>query len=83
MKVGAAESISHLERALSLWDSVPEADMLVGRSKVEWSSPWHGPSSTRATVSVARLTRRARDMLDAHTPALVASRAHAALPSPP
>src|SRR5262249_54932080 len=34
-KLGAAESVTHLERALSLWDQVPDADTLVGRTKVE------------------------------------------------
>jgi DNA-binding CsgD family transcriptional regulator len=35
LKVGAAESVTHLERAVSLWDLVPDAETLIGRSKVE------------------------------------------------
>jgi DNA-binding CsgD family transcriptional regulator/Tfp pilus assembly protein PilF len=79
-KVGAAEAVTQLERALSLWDRVSDAEVLVGRTKVE------------LVVSLARaacdqgdgerwhtLNRRAVDMLEPGTDPLVASRAYSAL----
>jgi DNA-binding CsgD family transcriptional regulator len=78
-KAGAAESVTQLERALSLWDRVPDAELLVGRTKVE------------LVVSLARaacdqgdgerwhtLNRRAVDMVEPGTDPLVASRAYSA-----
>ena len=34
-RVGAAEELAHLERALSLWDRVPEAEARAGRPRIE------------------------------------------------
>jgi DNA-binding CsgD family transcriptional regulator/tetratricopeptide (TPR) repeat protein len=34
-RVGASESVTHLERALSLWDRVPDAEGLSGRPRAE------------------------------------------------
>ncbi len=78
-KVAAAEAVTHLERALSLWDRVPDAEALVGRTKVE------------LVVTLARsandqgdrqrwytLNRRAVDLLEPDTDRLVASRAYSA-----
>ncbi|HEX3223437.1 MAG TPA: AAA family ATPase [Nocardioides sp.] len=78
-KVGAAESVTHLERALSLWDRISDAEALAGRTKVELvlalaraagdqghAERWHA------------LNRRAVDMLDPRTDPLVASRAYSA-----
>jgi hypothetical protein len=83
-KLGAAESIDHLERAISLWDSVPDSDALVGRTKIE------------VVISLARaaldqgdgerwhvLNQRAVDMLEPDTPPLVACRPTPLWPSPP
>ena len=77
LKVGAAESVTHLERALSIWDSVPDAEVLAERTKIELvisladavldqgdEKRWHA------------LNRRAVDMLRTDTPPLVACRAH-------
>ena len=32
---GAAEAVTQLERAVAMWDSVPDAEALVGRTKIE------------------------------------------------
>lgn len=79
-KIGAAESVTHLERALSMWERVPDAEVLVGRTQVE------------VVISLARaaldqgdgerwhaLNRRAVEMLEPGTVPLVASRAYSAL----
>jgi DNA-binding CsgD family transcriptional regulator/tetratricopeptide (TPR) repeat protein len=78
-KLGAAESVTHLERALALWDGVLDAEALVGRTKVE------------LVISLARaacdqgdgerwhaLNRRAVEMLEPDADPLVASRANSA-----
>jgi ATP/maltotriose-dependent transcriptional regulator MalT len=75
-KVGAAESVTHLEHALSLVEQVPDAEALLGRTKIE------------LVVSLARaacdqgddqrwhaLNRRAVDLLQPDTAPRVASRA--------
>jgi ATP/maltotriose-dependent transcriptional regulator MalT len=77
--VGAAESISHLERALELWDQVPDPEALVGLTEVEVvlrlasaalnqgdGERWH------------ELNHRAVDMLSPETEQLVACKAYAA-----
>ena len=77
-KVGAAESVSHLERALSLWDRV-------SRRRRSWS----GRTKTELVISLARaaldqgdgkrwheLNRRAVEMLEPDTDPLVACRAY-------
>jgi hypothetical protein len=79
MRLGTAESVTHLERALSLWDRVPDAEPLVGLTKIDLvislskavldqgdGARWHA------------LTCRAVDMLEPETDPLVASRAHCA-----
>ena len=35
MKVNAAEQVTHFERALSLWDRVPDAEAVAGRTRIE------------------------------------------------
>jgi DNA-binding CsgD family transcriptional regulator/tetratricopeptide (TPR) repeat protein len=78
--VGAAESVAHLERALSVWDRVPDGEGLVGRTKVE------------LVVSLARAVSDQKDlrrwhelnslavaMLEPGIDPLVASRAYSAL----
>ena len=77
LKVGAAESVTHLERALSMWDSVTDAEVLVGRTKIELIV-----SLARAALDQGdderwhALNRRAVDMLRPDTPPLAACRAH-------
>jgi DNA-binding CsgD family transcriptional regulator len=79
-RVGTAESVTHFERALAMWDRVPDAERLTGRSKV------------MVVLSLARsvldqgdgkrwhdLNRRAVDMLEPDTAPLVASSAHGSL----
>jgi DNA-binding CsgD family transcriptional regulator/tetratricopeptide (TPR) repeat protein len=76
-KVGAAESVAHLERALSLWDGVPDAEALVGRTKIELVI-----SLARAALDQGdgerwhALNRRAVEMLEPDTAPLVACRAY-------
>jgi DNA-binding CsgD family transcriptional regulator/tetratricopeptide (TPR) repeat protein len=76
-KVGAAESVLHLERALSLWDRVPEPEALVGRTKVELVL-----SLARAALDQGdgkrwhALNRRAVEMLEPGTDRRVACRAY-------
>jgi DNA-binding CsgD family transcriptional regulator/tetratricopeptide (TPR) repeat protein len=76
-KVGAAESVSHLERALSLWDRVSEPEELVGRTKTELVL-----SLARAALDQGdgerwhALNRRAVEMLEPDTDPLVACRAY-------
>jgi DNA-binding CsgD family transcriptional regulator/tetratricopeptide (TPR) repeat protein len=76
-KVGAAESVSHLERALSLWDRVSGAEELVGRTKTELVI-----SLARAALDQGdgkrwhELNRRAVEMLEPDTDPLVACRAY-------
>ena len=79
-KVNAAEQVTHFERALSLWDRVPNAETVAGR---------RGSSSHVLLGQAARQqqdlegwyrhTRRAVDMLEPTTDRLVASRAYSAL----
>ena len=77
-RIGAAEAITHRERALSLWDRVPDAEARAGCTHVELLlrlaravcdqgdlQRWH------------ELNRRAVEMLGPDTDPLVASRTHA------
>ena len=77
-KLGAAESVSHLERALSLWDRVPAAESLVGRTKIELVL-----SLARSSLDQGdgdrwhALNARAVEMLEPDTEPRVACRAYA------
>ncbi|HEX4687552.1 MAG TPA: AAA family ATPase, partial [Nocardioides sp.] len=75
--LGMAESVVHLDRVLALWDRVPDAETLVGNTKIElvlWLAKatldqgdgqrWHS------------LTSAAVDMVEADTDPLVASKAY-------
>ncbi len=77
-RVGAAESVSHFQRALALWDEVPDAPTVAGRPKVG------------IVVSLARsvldqgdgerwhaLNRRAVDMLGSDADPLTVCRVYA------
>jgi DNA-binding CsgD family transcriptional regulator/tetratricopeptide (TPR) repeat protein len=77
--VGAAEAVTHLERALSLWDRVPDAQALVGRTKVELVlSLARCQDGTGDVERWHALNRRAVDMLEPGTDPLVASMAYSA-----
>jgi DNA-binding NarL/FixJ family response regulator/tetratricopeptide (TPR) repeat protein len=73
---GLAEALAHLERALSLWDSVPDAARLAGCDLVELCS-WTAQlaSTTGAAPRAIELARRAVALVGENDP-LRASRAH-------
>jgi len=78
-KVGAAESIAHRERALSLWHQVPDAASWAGCSEVELvlglarSTCDHGDLQRWHELNV-----RAVDLLEPAVDPMLASRAHSA-----
>ena len=76
-RVGAAEAaVTHLERALSLWDRVPDAQALVGYTKVELVLSLARCQDGNGDVERWHaLNRRAVDMLEPDTAPLVASMA--------
>ena len=66
---GLAEALGHLERALSLWDAVPDAAALVGIDLVElcaWTAEL--ATQTRAAPRAVELTRRAIDLVGESDP---------------
>jgi DNA-binding CsgD family transcriptional regulator/tetratricopeptide (TPR) repeat protein len=79
LRLGTAEAVTQFERVLAMWDSVPDADALVGRTKIEVVI-----SLSRAYLDQGdgerwhALNRRAVDMVSPDTDPLVASRAHGA-----
>ncbi len=79
-KVNAAEQVTHFERALSVWDRVPDAEARAGRTQIELTV-----LLGRAAMQLHDLEgwyrhiRRAVDMLEPTTDRLVASRAYSAL----
>jgi DNA-binding CsgD family transcriptional regulator len=81
-RVGAAEEVSHVERALAIWDLVPDAEAVAGVPQIELvvrlgdSAGFQGSDERRYV-----LVRRAVDMLDPDTDPLLASRAYATLAS--
>ena len=76
-RIGTAESITHLEQALSLWDSVPNAETLVGRTKIELVVSLAVAMLDRSDGEAwYALTHRAVGMLEADTPPRVACRAY-------
>ena len=78
-RIGAAEAVSHRERALSLWDRVPDAETRAGCTHVELLL-----ALARAVCDQGdlqrwhELNRRAVEMLGPDTDSLVASHVHAA-----
>jgi DNA-binding CsgD family transcriptional regulator len=78
-RVGAAESIAHRERALSLWHQVPDAASWAGCSEVELvldlarSTCDHGDLQRWHELNV-----RAVDLLEPGVDPMLASRAHSA-----
>ena len=78
--VGAAEAVTHLERALSLWDRVPDAEAR-RRSNQGRAHRLAGSVGVPTRAMPTRwyaLNRRAVDVLEPGTDPLVASRAHSA-----
>ncbi len=79
-RLGAAEVLSQLERALSLWDRVPDAETVAGHPQAEIlvllgeSANEQGDAERGYT-----LVRTAVDMLGPHPDRLLASRAYSAL----
>ena len=79
-RLGVAEEVTQLERALSLWDRVPDAEARAGRSRIEivvrraQAANSQGDGEGWHTYA-----RRAVDMLEPDTDPLVASRAYSAL----
>ena len=79
-QVGAVESVTHFERVLSIWDQVPDAEAVAGRSKIDLvlalgkavfdqgnTERWH------------EINTRAVELLEPNTPPLVACLAHSSL----
>ena len=80
MKVNAAEQISHFERALSLWEQVPDPEDAAGQTRIELTLLLSQAAMQQQDLDAwYRHTRRAVDMLEPTTDRLVASRAYAAL----
>jgi DNA-binding CsgD family transcriptional regulator len=80
MKLNAAEQITHFQRALSLWDRVPNAETAAGRTRIELTLLLGQAARQQQDLEAwYRHTRRAVDMLEPTTDRLVASRAFSAL----
>ncbi len=79
-RFGAAEAVTNLDRALSLWDRVPDAEERAGRPRIEVvvlrgeAACFQGDDEGWHTY-----TRRAVDMVTPDTDPLLASRAYSAL----
>jgi DNA-binding CsgD family transcriptional regulator/tetratricopeptide (TPR) repeat protein len=79
-RVGAAEAVGHLERALSLWDRVPDADVVTGHQKAELFVLLGESSKDQGGwEKMHRLVREAVSTLRPDTDPLLASRVYAAL----
>jgi DNA-binding CsgD family transcriptional regulator/tetratricopeptide (TPR) repeat protein len=79
-RLGAAEAVSHRERALALWDQVPNAESVAGLAKIELIVLLAQSSSAQGDGDRwYALARRAVDMVGPDTSPLVASRAYSAL----
>ncbi len=79
-KLNAAEQVTHFERASSLWDRVPEAERLTGRTRIELTVMLgQAAMQLHDLDGWYRHSRRAVDMLEPTTDRLVASRAYSAL----
>jgi DNA-binding CsgD family transcriptional regulator/tetratricopeptide (TPR) repeat protein len=78
-RIGAAEAVTHLERVLSLWGSVPDAEVLVERTKIEIVITLSGAALDQGDGDRwHELTSRALEMLQPDTAALVACQAYCA-----
>ena len=79
-RLGAAEALTQLERALSLWDRVPDAEAVAGRPHAELAillaeSAYYQGDFERGYT----LVRKAVDMLGPDPDRLLASRVYSAL----
>jgi DNA-binding CsgD family transcriptional regulator/tetratricopeptide (TPR) repeat protein len=82
MRVNAAEQVTHFERGLALWDRVPNAEAVAGRTRIELTVLLgQAAMQLQDLEGWYRHTRRAVDMLEPTTDRLVASRAYSALGS--
>jgi DNA-binding CsgD family transcriptional regulator len=78
-RIGAAEAFTHRERALSLWDRVPDAEARAGSTKVELVLSLARVACDQGDLQRwHELNRRAVDMLGPDTDPKGASRAHSA-----
>lgn len=81
-KVAAAEEVTHFERALSVWDQVPDAEAVAGSTRIELTLMVGQAAMKQHDLDGwYRHTRRAVDMLEPTTDRRVASRAYSALGS--
>ena len=79
-RLGAAEEVTHRERALALWDQVPDAESVAGLAKIELVVLLAQSSCTQGDGDRwYALARRAVDMVEPDTKSLLASRAYSAL----
>ena len=79
-KVNAAEQVTLFERALSLWDRVPDAETVAGLTRIELTVLLGQAAMQQQDLEGwYRHTRLAVDMLEPTTDRLVASRAYSAL----
>jgi DNA-binding CsgD family transcriptional regulator/tetratricopeptide (TPR) repeat protein len=76
-RMGAAEAVAHRQRALSLWDQVPDAEVRAGCTKVDLLLALARASCDQGDLHRwHELNTRAVDMLTPGTHPWVASRAH-------
>ena len=79
-RVGAAEAITQLERALALWERVPDAEALARHPRAELVVLLGESAGEQGDWERAhRLVRTAVDMLEPGTDRLLASRVYSAL----
>jgi DNA-binding CsgD family transcriptional regulator len=77
-RIGAAEAITHRERALSLWDRVPDAETRAGCTHVELLLTLARAACDQGDLQRwHELNRRAVEMVEPDTDPLVRSLAHA------
>jgi DNA-binding CsgD family transcriptional regulator len=79
-RLGAAEAIPQLERALSLWDRVPDAVTIAGHPRTELVVLLGESAGAQGDIEGEHtLVRSAVEMLDSSTDRLLASRVYSAL----
>jgi DNA-binding CsgD family transcriptional regulator/tetratricopeptide (TPR) repeat protein len=79
-RLGAAEEVTHRERALALWDQVPDAESVAGLAKIELVVLLAQSSCAQGDGDRwYALARRAVDMVEPDTKPPLASRAYSAL----
>ena len=79
-RLGAAEAITQLERALALWDRVPDAEAVAGLPRAELVVLLGESAGEQGDIEGEHtLVRTAVEMLDSSTDRLLASRVYSAL----